>query len=221
MSIPSKCVGVLIGKSGENLKNILQETGCIVHLAIKDTPDTENRNVFIKGSTNQYLKARKLIEELVIKQASLSQDFSDVIKAATSPFYGNFKVASVPAVHLGAILGKQKSTAIRLCNTYKVKIFISTLDEEEVTRELRIYGQEENCEDCREEINKIVNYLERKTNKKGPRQGINDSMFKKDNGNKKFDHFHVTNYFSKKSFISEDILKDFFPSKYEELKKKI
>lgn len=51
IQIPNECVGVLIGKGGESIKELQQKTGSKVQIARAECKnDPTKRNVFIEGS---------------------------------------------------------------------------------------------------------------------------------------------------------------------------
>ena len=65
LQIPNHCIGLIIGKGGETIRNLQAQTGAKVQIAKKESPHEPNkRNVFIEGPTEKYEAMKKLIEEI-------------------------------------------------------------------------------------------------------------------------------------------------------------
>jgi len=66
-AIPNDCVGLLIGKGGETIRNLQVQSGAKVQVARKEVAGSETRNVFIEGPADRYEAAVKMIEEIVME----------------------------------------------------------------------------------------------------------------------------------------------------------
>jgi far upstream element-binding protein len=63
--VPNDCVGLIIGKGGETIRQLQLESGAKVQVAKKEIGDTGVRNVFVEGSPEKYEHAKRLIEAIV------------------------------------------------------------------------------------------------------------------------------------------------------------
>lgn len=58
-------MGLIIGKNGETIRQLQQESGAKIQVAIKESGTTGLRNVFVEGPPDKYENAKKLIEAIV------------------------------------------------------------------------------------------------------------------------------------------------------------
>lgn len=65
ISVPNECVGLIIGKGGEIIRQLQQESGAKIQVAKKEIQNTGVRNVFIDGPPERYEAAKKMIENIV------------------------------------------------------------------------------------------------------------------------------------------------------------
>jgi len=73
IQIPSSTVGLVIGKGGDNIRKIIQNTGCTIHIekreeaemAGRTPPKARYQNVYLKGSDDAVRKAEQAIKDLV------------------------------------------------------------------------------------------------------------------------------------------------------------
>lgn len=63
--VPNECVGLIIGKGGETIRQLQQESGAKIQVAKKEMQNTGVRNVFVDGPADRYEAAKKLIENIV------------------------------------------------------------------------------------------------------------------------------------------------------------
>jgi predicted PilT family ATPase len=50
LEVPNECVGLVIGKEGETIKNIARKSGAIkVQVATSTAPGAKTRNIFVEG----------------------------------------------------------------------------------------------------------------------------------------------------------------------------
>lgn len=63
--MPNECVGLIIGKGGETIRQLQQESGAKIQVAKKEMQNTGVRNVFVDGPSERYELAKKLIENIV------------------------------------------------------------------------------------------------------------------------------------------------------------
>ncbi len=63
--MPNECVGLIIGKGGETIRQLQQESGAKIQVAKKEIPNTGIRNVFVDGPQDRYEHAKKLIDNII------------------------------------------------------------------------------------------------------------------------------------------------------------
>ena len=63
--MPNDCVGLIIGKGGETIRQLQQESGAKIQVAKKEITGTGLRNVFVEGTPDRYEHAKRLIEAIV------------------------------------------------------------------------------------------------------------------------------------------------------------
>ncbi len=52
--IPNDCVGLIIGKNGETIKQLQLDSGAKVQVAKKEVEETGMRNVFVEGPDEKF-----------------------------------------------------------------------------------------------------------------------------------------------------------------------
>eukprot|EP00347_Sterkiella_histriomuscorum_P018338 403345886 len=82
--VPNECVGLIIGKGGDTIRQIQLKSGARVQVAKKQIPQSQMpgaqmRNVFIEGSLEKYEKAKKLIEEIVEEHRKMHLSYQTLI----------------------------------------------------------------------------------------------------------------------------------------------
>lgn len=65
MPVPNECVGLIIGKGGETIRQLQVESGAKMQVAIKESGNSGLRNVFIEGPPEKYEHAKRLVEAIV------------------------------------------------------------------------------------------------------------------------------------------------------------
>ena len=63
--MPNECVGLIIGKGGETIRQLQQESGAKIQVAKKEVGNTGIRNVFVEGTPDRYEHAKRLIEAII------------------------------------------------------------------------------------------------------------------------------------------------------------
>jgi far upstream element-binding protein len=102
--VPNDCVGLIIGKGGETIRQLQQESGAKIQVARKEVTATNMRNVFVEGTPDRYEIAKKLIDEIVDEHKRLHSN--SVTIGDTNP-YGEPKARiPIPNNLIGAVIGK-------------------------------------------------------------------------------------------------------------------
>ena len=63
--VPNDIVGLIIGKSGETIRQLQQESGAKIQVAKKEVAATNCRNVFVEGPDDKYRKAKEMIDDII------------------------------------------------------------------------------------------------------------------------------------------------------------
>jgi predicted PilT family ATPase len=49
ITVPNDCVGLIIGKGGDTIRQLQQKSGCKIQVAKREIPHSAFRNVFVEG----------------------------------------------------------------------------------------------------------------------------------------------------------------------------
>lgn len=167
IQIPNHVSGLIIGKNAMNIKRLVKESSCRVHVANEKIPDTELRNVFIEGCEEGFQKAKRLIEEIIADQ--MTKTFMSHTGEA-NPFPGPHTKVEIPNNMVGLVIGKGGENINNLCMKTNCYVFIpKTSKPGEEKRVLEISGNSESgVNSCKQEILGVAYPSENKTeNKEG------------------------------------------------------
>lgn len=99
--VPRASVGMIIGKGGDTIKRLAQETGAKIQFKPDDEPSAPERCAVIQGTPDQIQKATALISDLVQKSGAVG---------GTEMFYMH-----VPSNKTGLVIGKGGETIKQIC----------------------------------------------------------------------------------------------------------
>jgi len=71
--VPRACVGMIIGKGGENIKRLAMETGARIQFKQDEDSNAEERTAVIQGSMESIQHANHLIAQYVAKASEGGQ----------------------------------------------------------------------------------------------------------------------------------------------------
>ena len=131
VKVPRQSVGVIIGKGGETIRDIQNETGArvqfigincfcmrpslIVRFYVEvfpcldlDQPHLEEKTCLISGRQGQVVEAKRMVEDL-LRNASQMQN-----QKPMRPQYDVEEIYKVPAAKTGIIIGKGSGSRLRL-----------------------------------------------------------------------------------------------------------
>ena len=63
--VPNDAVGLIIGKSGETIRRLQNESGAKIQVAKAAIKDTNIRNVFVESDREKYIIAKEAIEAII------------------------------------------------------------------------------------------------------------------------------------------------------------
>lgn len=119
--MPNDCVGLIIGKGGETIRLLQNESGARIQVAKKESGQGM-RNVYVEGSADKFEKAKQLIED-IIKDNKKSND-SLMHIGESNPFEGPHYKMPVPQKHVGQVIGKNGDTLRSICSISQAYIYI-------------------------------------------------------------------------------------------------
>jgi predicted PilT family ATPase len=66
LEVPNECVGLVIGKEGDTIKNIAKKSGALkVQVATSSAPGAKTRNIFVEGDPESVERVRKELNAIV------------------------------------------------------------------------------------------------------------------------------------------------------------
>ncbi|RWS28731.1 uncharacterized protein B4U80_06827 [Leptotrombidium deliense] len=144
VKVPKDSIGTVIGRGGENIKRIQNETRCRCHF--EDFPDEEgNRNVVIRGTPENILEGKRAIED-IISNGSISVEIQ------------------IPVDSVGFVIGRNGETIRSLCEISGAKIIISrSSSKNRAFQSVTIKGSFEQIETAKTLINEKIAESEERT----------------------------------------------------------
>uniref|UniRef100_A0A673VUV3 KH-type splicing regulatory protein n=1 Tax=Salmo trutta TaxID=8032 RepID=A0A673VUV3_SALTR len=119
-SVPDGMVGLIIGRGGEQINKIQQESGCKVQIA-PDSGGLPERSVSLTGSPDSIQKAKVLLDEIVSRgRGTPPSSFHE----ATNGQSGSGQEMMIPAGKAGLIIGKGGETIKQLQERAGVKMIL-------------------------------------------------------------------------------------------------
>ena len=107
--VPNDAVGLIIGKNGETIRRLQNESGARIQVAKMEIKDSNMRNVFVEGSHEKYLIAKEQID-IVITEHRRAND-TKIFIGESNPFPGKpTKKVEVSDKYVGLVIGKQSET---------------------------------------------------------------------------------------------------------------
>jgi len=138
ISVPDQLVGLIIGKNGEQINRIQQETGCRVQIVPNSTGGSE-RPCTLTGTFHQVHHAKQKLNEIITRGGPRENGMS----------YGENKhqgqmqhEMQIPPDKCGLIIGKGGNTLKQLMQEFNVKLHL-VQESAEITRDekpLKIIG---------------------------------------------------------------------------------
>ena len=119
-TVPSNCVGLLIGKNGDTIKKLIKDSCCKILIAIKEIPNTNLKNIFIEG--DNHVEAQKMVEDIVAYQQKIKLNLSHI--GDTNPFPGPYLLLKIPDNYAGLIVGKVGECVKKLLEETTCAVFV-------------------------------------------------------------------------------------------------
>ena len=121
--VPNDAVGLIIGKNGETIRRLQNESGARIQVANMEIKDSNMRNVFVEGSHEKYLIAKEQIE-IVIAEHRRANDTKIFIGEANPFGEKPNKKVEVADKYVGLVIGKQSETLKSIAIQTQTKIFM-------------------------------------------------------------------------------------------------
>jgi len=126
--VPNDCVGLIIGKGGETIRNLQIQSGAKIQVAKKEVIGKGVRNVFVEGTPERFEQAKKLIDDIVLEARRLNRTQNNLLNVAVNaeanPFPGPHVPYPIPNSLIGLIIGKNGETIKQIHNKCGAYVFI-------------------------------------------------------------------------------------------------
>lgn len=103
--VPNDIVGLIIGKQGETIRKLQQDSGAKIQVAKEPIKSANIRNVFVEGEHDRYLEAKEAIEQIIRENRKPNDPVIHI--GEKSPFGPPMRTLEVPDKFVGLIIGKQ------------------------------------------------------------------------------------------------------------------
>lgn len=144
--VPDSMVGLIIGRGGEQINKIQQESGCKVQIA-HDSVGLPERSISLTGSPDAIERARALIDDIVSRGHE-----------STNGQSSSMQEMIIPAGKAGLIIGKGGETIKQLQERAGVKMILiqDASQPPNIDKPLRIIGDPYKVQQAKEMVNEIL-----------------------------------------------------------------
>jgi polyribonucleotide nucleotidyltransferase len=143
MKVPTKHYGTIIGHGGENLKRLVEVTGCQINLPKKGTILYMNELILLAGEPDAIAKAKECINELCKK------GFSQI----THPGHVMMTI-DIPKNKIGSVMGKRAEN-LKLIRA-KTDVEINMPDRDSDSEECQIIGESAACLEAKQAMIELM-----------------------------------------------------------------
>ncbi|XP_041856402.1 far upstream element-binding protein 2-like isoform X3 [Melanotaenia boesemani] len=153
-SVPDSMVGLIIGRGGEQINKIQQESGCKVQIA-PDSGGLSERNVSLTGSLESIQKAKGLLDDIVSRgRGTPPSSYHE----STNGQNGTVHEMMIPAGKAGLVIGKGGETIKQLQERAGVKMILvqDASQGPNVDKPLRIIGDPYKVQQAQEMVQEIL-----------------------------------------------------------------
>jgi len=161
LEVPNDCVGLVIGKGGETIKRLQDESGAKkVQVAADSAKGSSCRNVFVEGDKTAYFKVKQMLQKIVDQQRKIKSAQTGHSGQGKGQYVGVGKVFEmfVPDNLVGLIIGKGGETIKGINRSSGAIVFIpKEMNPDNPNKRLvRITGNHDQIEDAKGKIDEIV-----------------------------------------------------------------
>lgn len=186
ISVPKDCIGLVIGKGGENIKRLQAQSGATkVQVAANNAPGSDYRNVFIEGSDEAFRKVKALLGEIVENHNRLLQAQQN--KGGTDNQV-RF-IIKIPSNIIGMVIGKSGETIKYISNNTGAVVYMDKEEENQSDlpeKTIIVTGTRNQAENAKKEIEFLVKqkhltlrYFEQKPGEELPSEALNKPQYTK------------------------------------------
>ncbi|XP_029014740.1 far upstream element-binding protein 2-like isoform X2 [Betta splendens] len=153
-SVPDSMVGLIIGRGGEQINKIQQESGCKVQIA-PDSGGLPERSVSLTGAQESIQKAKRLLDEIVSRGKGTPPSSH---QESTNGQDGSVHEMMIPAGKAGLVIGKGGETIKQLQERAGVKMILiqDASQGPNVDKPLRIIGDPYKVQQAQEMVQEIL-----------------------------------------------------------------
>jgi transcription antitermination factor NusA-like protein len=153
--VPNDCVGLVIGKGGETIKQLQLQSGAKkVQVAADSAPNTNTRNVFVEGDREAYERVKKMLMEIVEQQQRLKQAQTGMMPNNTM---GCRIEVAVPDNLVGLVIGRGGETIKGINQRSGAVVYIpKECQGGQQDRVLVVSGEPHQIDQARQEIAQLV-----------------------------------------------------------------
>lgn len=105
LPVPNDVVGLIIGKNGETIRKLQQETGAKIQVALEPIKGANIRNVFVESVEHErYLQAKEMIEQIIAENRKPNDPVIHI--GERSPFGPPTLTVEVGSKYVGLVIGR-------------------------------------------------------------------------------------------------------------------
>ncbi len=150
--VPDECIGIIIGKAGDNIRQLQQETGAKILVAKKEIPGTKIRNVFVEGSPERYEHVKRIIEAIVEERQKSIAAAPPPVATAPRPSLVTIEYP-VPNNMIGLLIGRGGENLKKFMAKTKTMIHVPKFSEPgRDDRIVQIKGTKEQVDHAKREL---------------------------------------------------------------------
>lgn len=167
--VPNDCIGLIIGKRGETIRRLQQDSGAKIQVAKKEREETKERYVFVEGTEDKYNHAKQLIDEIVDewKKIHCKPDIPLESKPVGGP---HSQTIPIPNNIIGLLTGdhnlrtdpNHEEIIPLIYNKYNVKVYIPDTTDGSGNRNIEVGG------DSKESVVRALDEMFRFLREKAP-----------------------------------------------------
>ncbi|XP_072225297.1 far upstream element-binding protein 2-like isoform X2 [Leuresthes tenuis] len=153
-SVPDSMVGLIIGRGGEQINKIQQESGCKVQIS-PDSGGLPERSVSLSGSVDSIQKAKRLLDEIVSRgRGTPPSSYHE----STNGQNGTVHEMMIPAGKAGLVIGKGGETIKQLQERAGVKMILiqDASQGPNIDKPLHIIGDSYKVQQAQEMVQEIL-----------------------------------------------------------------
>jgi len=154
--VPNDCVGLVIGKSGETIRQLQMQSGAKkVQVAAESNKGADYRNLFVEGDREAYDIVQQMVKDIVDQQRKIKQSMTGLLPDNTQ---GVRDEVPVPDNLVGLIIGRGGETVKSINQRTGAVIFIPKECDSNNSNErvLIVSGTAEQVAQAKQEIHEKV-----------------------------------------------------------------